>query len=199
MNTRNDNQHERATPRAWEQIRADYISGEGSLRQLAMRHDLPLSTVEARSKREGWFNLREKRQKAALQSMVGVQPENAVVGQVGDRKWWEEHDREHVQQNLELTRRLRRAVDAKIAGATSNELERLGGALEAIVRGERVLLELTPRSGKDKSPSLRPSKPKYGSAEWQAEFDRTFELLNGKKRGTAPTQAATSESGQTTS
>ena len=91
---------------------------------------------------------------------------NAVIGAVKDHDWWAEQDREHLQQNLELTRRLRQAVDKKIAEATANELERLGGALEAVVSAERVLLELTPRTAKNKAPSLRPHKPEPGSRGW---------------------------------
>jgi hypothetical protein len=195
MNTSNDSQSERAAPRDWEQIRDDYIRGAGSLRQLAERHGLPLSTVEARCRRERWVSLREKRQKAGLETLVGVPTGNAVIGAVEDRDWWAEQDREHLQQNLELTRRLRQAVEKKIANATANELERLGGALEGVVNAERVLLELTPRTAKNKAPSLRPRKPEYGSREWRMEMDARMEAMIRPVTPSTPNQPAATDTG----
>lgn len=199
MNAQADSPPERATPRQWELIRDDYIRGEGSLRRLAQRHGLPLATVESRSRREGWVSLRAKRREAALETLVGARSGNAVVGAVEDGDWWAEQDREHLRQNLQLTRRLRQAVDKKIAEATAIELERLGGALEAVVSAERVLLELTPRTAKNKAPSLRPRKPEYGSQEWQREFDREFERLNGPVTPIGPAEPATNDTSRTPS
>ena len=166
MNTNADSPPERATPRAWEQIRDAYIRGEGSLRRLAQQHGLPLTTVEGRCRREDWVALREKRQKAGLETLVGVPSGNAEIGAVKDGDWWAEQDREHLQQSLEVTRRLRQAVDRRIPEATATELEKLGGALEAVVNAERELLELTPRTARNKAPSLRPHKSEFGIGAW---------------------------------
>ena len=166
MNTQAENPPERATPQKWEQVRGSYVRGEASLRRLAQRHGLPLSTVEARCRREGWVSLREKRQKAGLETLVGVPSGNAVIRAVEDGDWWAEQDRAHLQQNLELTGRLRQAVEGKIPAASATELERLAGALESVVGAERTLLELTPRTAKNKAPSLRPHKPEPGSRGW---------------------------------
>jgi len=193
MNQNAENPPERATPRQWEEIRDGYIRGEGSLRRLAQRHGLPLSTVEARCRRENWVSLRGKRHEAALEKTVGVPPGNVVIGAVKDHDWWAEQDREHLQQNLELTRRLRQAVDKKIAEATANELERLGGALEAVVSAERVLLELTPRTAKNKAPSLRPHKPEPGSRAWLADC-RPVPIASAE-----PTEPTPTNPGQTAS
>src|SRR5882724_8151074 len=152
-----ENPQTRATPLEWEQIRDAYIRGEGSLRRLAQRHGLPLSTVEARCRPEEWVSLRQKRQETGLEKVVGTYTGGAVAAPVEDRRWWAERDHEHLQQNLELTRRLRQAVDKKIAEASATELEKLGGALESVVKAERELLELTPRTAKNKAPSLRPN------------------------------------------
>jgi hypothetical protein len=152
------NSTEKATERDWEQVRDAYIQGEGSLNRLAQRYGLPLSTVEARSRREGWVVLRQKRKQAALERVVGTSPTISIGGvtPVKDSDWWTKQGEEHLLQNLEVTRRLRHAVDKKIGEATATELEKLGGALESVVEAERKLLELTPRSAKDKSPTLRP-------------------------------------------
>ena len=66
------------------------------------------------------------------------------------------------QQRFQTARRLRQAVDKKIAEASATELEKLGGALESVVKAERELLELTPRTAKNKAPSLRPNNEGRG-------------------------------------
>ena len=152
-----ESQRPRATPQKWEDVRRSYIEGEGSLRQLARRHGLSLSTVEARCRREDWVRLRQKRQDAALEKVVGTSSARVITAPVQDADWWAEHDKEHLLENLELTRRLRQAVEQRITGASATELERLAGAASAIASTERELLELTPRSPKSKAPSLRPN------------------------------------------
>lgn len=154
----NDLTRPRATLQRWEQIRQSYVLGEGSLVQLAARHGVNLSTMEARCRREGWCALRKQRQDAALERTVGAVPATGVVAPVGDSDWWAEHDRQHLHENIAATQRLRRAVDNKIPTATAGELERLANALQAVVASERVLLELSPHRSKHKGPTLRPGR-----------------------------------------
>jgi hypothetical protein len=90
-------------------------------------------------------------------------------------------------------------VEGKIPAASATELERLAGALESVVGAERTLLELTPRTAKNKAPSLRPRKPEIGSLEWQREFDRQFERLNGPVIPIGPDQPTAPDPSQTPS
>jgi hypothetical protein len=166
MNQNAENPQARTTPQQWEMVRGAYVRGEGSLRQLAARHGLSLSTTEARCRRQDWVALRHQREENAMKGVVGETPVHGGPAPVEDATWWKDRDKEHLLQNLELTGRLRQAVEGKIPGASATELERLAGALEAVVGAERTLLELTPRSPKQKGPSLRPRRPEYGSREW---------------------------------
>ncbi len=52
----------RETGRDWERIRRDYASSAMSLKALAEREGISLSTMQKRSRREGWQQLRKQRQ-----------------------------------------------------------------------------------------------------------------------------------------
>ena len=146
-------------PRLWETVRSEYVAGDGSLAKLAQRHDLRLSTIEGRSRREGWVRLRRQREEAALQELVGSPVLPATIEPVEDRSWWNDRDKRHLIDNLAVLTRLRTALDAQISGASAGELERIGHAMAAVIEGERVLLELTPTPASRKGvPSLRPSR-----------------------------------------
>lgn len=146
-------------PRLWETVRGEYVGGRGSLVELARSHGLRLSTIEGRSRREGWVRLRRQREEAALKELVGSPVLPATVEPVEDRSWWSDRDKAHLIDNLAVLTRLRTALDGKIAGASAGELERIGHAMAAVIDGERVLLELTPTPASRKGvPSLRPSR-----------------------------------------
>ncbi|MBI4664449.1 MAG: hypothetical protein HY735_37125 [Verrucomicrobia bacterium] len=61
----------RFAPQKWENFRSDYITGLGSLRELARKHGLKLGTVEARCRREHWTMLRRQREENALKGLIG--------------------------------------------------------------------------------------------------------------------------------
>lgn len=48
--------------RDWERIRQEYTGSAMSLRALAEQEDISLSTLEKRSRREGWQQMRKQRQ-----------------------------------------------------------------------------------------------------------------------------------------
>ena len=55
--------------RDWERIRAEYITGTETLRQLAERLKIPFSTVFNRASRDGWVEAKEE-EKARIQASV---------------------------------------------------------------------------------------------------------------------------------
>ena len=146
----------RLPPKKWETVRADYVGGLGSLRELARQHGLKLSTVEARCRREHWTVLRREREENALKGLVGSPVTLPTVEPVEDAEWWTKQDRQHLVASLSVLAKLRTATEEKIAGASASELERLAGAVAAIAQTERELLELNSRSPRHYALSLRP-------------------------------------------
>ena len=62
----------------WQAIAEEYITGEISMRSLAIRHDLPRSTLRSRAYREGWIERREAFQRAAAQAEDGTSSDPAA-------------------------------------------------------------------------------------------------------------------------
>lgn len=52
----------------WQAIAEEYITGEISMRSLAVKYALPRSTLRSRAYREGWIERREAFQRAAAQA-----------------------------------------------------------------------------------------------------------------------------------
>jgi hypothetical protein len=50
----------RKTPQEWAEIRAAYRRGEGSLRELAERHQVPFDTLKKRAAKESWAEERHQ-------------------------------------------------------------------------------------------------------------------------------------------
>lgn len=48
------------TRQEWAKVRAEYRKGKGSLRELARKHGIPVSTVLKRAAAEGWASERER-------------------------------------------------------------------------------------------------------------------------------------------
>lgn len=62
----------------WQTIAEEYITGEISMRSLAVKYALPRSTLRSRAYREGWIERREAFQRAAAQAEDGTSSDPAA-------------------------------------------------------------------------------------------------------------------------
>ena len=62
----------------WQAIAEEYITGEISMRSLAVKYALPRSTLRSRAYREGWIERREAFQRAAAQAEDGTSSDPAA-------------------------------------------------------------------------------------------------------------------------
>ena len=62
----------------WQAIAGEYITGEISMRSLAVKYALPRSTRRSRAYREGWIERREAFQRAAAQAEDGTSSDPAA-------------------------------------------------------------------------------------------------------------------------
>lgn len=62
------------TPAQWRKVKLEYQKGEGSLRQLGIKHNIPQSTITQRSAKDKWTA-----SAARLQSKVEAIQENKVI------------------------------------------------------------------------------------------------------------------------
>lgn len=62
----------------WARIKADYISGGKSLRELSIKYDVSFSTIQKKSMEEKWGNLRKKSRRKEEEKIVdSVSSKNA--------------------------------------------------------------------------------------------------------------------------
>src|SRR5437588_11904148 len=99
-------------PKTWTEIRDCYIRGEGSLRALADRFELNVGTVERRASKEGWADLRRRRESAALATLVPTIPQPPAPPELPrlevTAEWLEERQAAHYVENVEFVNRSRR-------------------------------------------------------------------------------------------
>lgn len=62
----------------WQAIAEEYITGEISMRSLAVKYALPRSTLRSRAYREGWIERREAFQRTAAQAEDGTSSDPAA-------------------------------------------------------------------------------------------------------------------------
>jgi len=79
----------------WEAIREDYVKGEGTLEQLAKVHGLNIWTVQKKSQKGKWSELRRRRAEAALHQLIPpgpleLQPPSIPSTVEIDEKWLRE-------------------------------------------------------------------------------------------------------------
>ena len=74
----------------WNRIRAEYVAGGISQRQLAKKHDVPFSTIQKRSHREKWKSARDSARiivaENVLQKTADKAADNATLAKDMQRK-----------------------------------------------------------------------------------------------------------------
>jgi hypothetical protein len=154
------------THEIWLRCKTDYITGKGSLREVAARHGVAKSSVEKKARNEEWTKLRCEFETVQLAKLIPAAPPTlppvpvAPDGVVSD-SWLAQRVEIYYQRNAELLDKARSLVAKKLADENNDlatdELAKLTSALGGIVDAENKLLGLNHRQ-KDKPGSNQRQK-----------------------------------------
>jgi hypothetical protein len=159
------------THETWLRCKTDYLTGKGSLREVASRHGLKKASVEKCAKRESWTKLRREFEKHQLEKLLPPalpSPPLAPVapdGIVSD-SWLAQRVEIYYQRNAELLDKARALLAKKLADEKNDlgtdGLAKLTSALGGIVDAENKLLGLNhrqKRKPRQTMPDLPPPTP----------------------------------------
>jgi hypothetical protein len=148
------------THEIWLRCKTDYITGKGSLREVAGRHGVAKSSIEKRARNEEWTRLRREFEAAQLAKLIPAAPPSlppvpvAPDGVVSD-SWLAQRVEIHYRQNAALLDKTRTLLDAKLTASekpSADELGKMTTALSGIVSAEIALLGLNRKKGKSRRP-----------------------------------------------
>ena len=148
----------------WLRCKTDYITGRGSLREVAARHGVGKGSVEKRARSEEWTRLRRDFESAQLAKLIPLPPPTlppvpvAPDGVVSDA-WLGQRVEIHYRKNTELLDKTRALLDAKLTASEkpgADELGKLTSALSNLVSAEISLLGLNRRRTKQRRPVYVP-------------------------------------------
>jgi hypothetical protein len=159
------------THETWLRCKMDYITGKGSLREVAARHGIAKSSVEKKARTEEWTRLRREFEKCQLEKLLPPalpSPPLAPVapdGIVSD-SWLAQRVEIYYQRNAELLDKARSLLAKKLADEKdlgTDGLAKLTSALGGIVDAENKLLGLNHRQKRrprrNPEPYLPPPTP----------------------------------------
>ncbi|HEY5298630.1 MAG TPA: hypothetical protein VIK59_11985 [Verrucomicrobiae bacterium] len=165
------------THEIWLRCKTDYLTGKGSLREVAARHGVAKSSVEKKARQEQWTRLRREFEKCQLEKLLPPMlpsPPLAPVasdGVVSD-SWLAQRVEIYYQRNAELLDKARGLLSKKLADEKdlgTDGLAKLTSALGGIVDAENKLLGLNHRQkGKQRrpqQPSVEPLTPQEPTQE----------------------------------
>jgi hypothetical protein len=141
------------THEIWLHCKTDYLTGKGSLREVAGRHGVAKSSVEKKARNEGWTRLRKEFEAAQLaklfpSALPSLPPVPVAPDGVVSDGWLAQRVEIYYQRNAELLDKARgllskRLTDEKDLG--TDGLAKLTSALGGIVDAENKLLGLNHR------------------------------------------------------
>jgi hypothetical protein len=149
------------THEKWLLCKTDYLTGNGSLREVAARHGIAKSSVEKKARNEEWTRLRCEFEKCQLEKLLPPalpSPPLAPVapdGVVSD-SWLAQRVEIHYRKNIELIDKTRTLLDAKLTASekpSADELGKMTTALSGIISAEIALLGLNRRRDKRRRPA----------------------------------------------
>jgi hypothetical protein len=153
------------THETWLRCKTDYLTGKGSLREVAGRHGIAKSSVEKKARNEEWTRLRREFETRQLEKVMPPAPPSlppvpmAPDGAVSD-EWLVKRVEIHYRKNTELLDKTRTLLDAKLTASekpSADELGKMTTALSGIVSAEIALLGLNRKKGKSRRPYPRPN------------------------------------------
>lgn len=156
------------THETWLRCKTAYITGTGSLRDVAARHGVAKGSVEKHARKENWTGLRCEFEAAQLAKLIPPPPPTlpeapvAPDGAVSD-KWLAARMDIYYRRNAELLDTARTLLAAKLAEEnelSADHLGKLTSALAGIVDAENKLLGLRDRRGK-KGSRYVPPQPRW--------------------------------------
>ena len=146
------------THEIWLRCKTDYLTGKGSLREVAGRHGVAKSSVEKKARNEGWTQLRDEFEAAQLAKLIPPPPPTlppvpVAPDGVVSSEWLAQRQELYYRENAALVDKARSWLAKKLADEKNDlgtdELAKLTSALGGIVDAESKLLGLNHRQ-KDK-------------------------------------------------
>ena len=146
------------THETWTACRADYITGKGSLREVAARHGVAKSSVEKKALTEEWTRLRQEFEATQLAKLFPAAPPTlppvpVAPDGVVSSEWLAQRQELYYRETAALVDKARSLLAKKLADEKNDlgtdELAKLTNALGGIVDAENKLLGLNHRQ-KDK-------------------------------------------------
>lgn len=148
------------THEIWLRCKTDYLTGKGSLRELAGCHGVAKSSVEKKARQEQWTRLRKEFEAAQLAKLIPAAPPSLPSVPVApdgivSSEWLAQRVEIHYRKNTELLDKTRALLDAKLTASekpSADELGKMTTALSGIVSAEIALLGLNRRKDKRRRP-----------------------------------------------
>lgn len=157
------------THEIWLRCKTDYLTGKGSLREVAGRHGVAKSSVEKKARNEGWTQLRCEFEAAQLAKLIPppqptLPPVPVAPDGVVSSEWLAQRQELYYRENAALVDKARSWLAKKLADEKNDlgtdELAKLTNALGALVDTENKFLGLNHRQ-KDKPGSRdRSARPR---------------------------------------
>ena len=153
------------THEIWLRCKTDYLTGKGSLREVAARHGVAKSSVEKKARNEGWMRLRREFEAAQLAKLLPpVLPALPLApvapGGIVSDSWLAQRQEIYYRENAALVDKARGLLAKKLADEKgdlgTDGLAKLTSALGGIVDAENKLLGLNHRQ---KCKPRRPAPP----------------------------------------
>ena len=175
------------THSTWLAAKTDYITGKGSLREVAARHGVAKGSVEKKARIEGWTRLRREFESAQLAKLFPppaptLPPAPVAPGGVVSDHWLAQRQEVYYRENAALLDKARSLLSKKLADEKDlgmDGLAKLTSALGGIVDAENKLLGLNHRQ---KGRPRRPYPPAVSSVgDYKGEM-----LAVGSPQNTQP-------------
>jgi hypothetical protein len=164
------------THEIWLRCKTDYLTGKGSLREVAARHGVAKSSVEKKARNEGWTRLRREFEAAQLAKLLPpvlptLPPVPVAPDGVVSDSWLAQRQEIYYRENAALVDKARGLLAKKLADEKgdlgTDGLAKLTSALGGIVDAENKLLGLNHRQkGKPRRPAPpmpTPQEPGVGT------------------------------------
>ena len=148
----------------WQAIAEEYITGEISMRSLAIKHDLPRSTLRSRAYREGWIERREAFHRAAA-------PEDASLGAADDAADDPPERAAYEKEIFRVTDKLVRRAEEILDGPEAVGARELGELMRAIKNAKEIRMLRSALDEREQRLRLRSLEEKSAAADRELRIE----------------------------